>query len=398
MSEGRREWRIVGNISAAHFVSHYYILVLPPLMPFLNRDLGIGITQLAIALSLFNLVTTVFQTPAGIIGDRIDRFWMLIAALLLGAASFAFFALVPTYWALLAAFAVGGLANAAYHPVDYAILSEQISGPRMSLAFSIHTFSGFVGFAAAPVSLVYIAEHLGWKAALWASCGLGVAVAVGLLAQRGLFARARRAHAAKSSTPAPHVSSLSLLKSREILRNTLIWVMLATASTGVQSYAVISWNALYGIPLDFANIALSGYLFATAIGVLIGGMVAGRTPRHDLVAAIGLGGSAVLLTVGGLFPLAPFLILIVAVGAGLLNGMVLPSRDLIVRSVSSPGTYARAFAIVSTGLSLGGIIAPVLFGLLYDHGAYRAIFLGIGVIYLFGVVLLFFPARRPITL
>ena len=60
--------------------------------------------------------------------------------------------------------------------------------------------------------------------------------------------------------------------------------------------------------------------------------------------------------------------------AGLCGGMVMPSRDMIVREVTPPGSFGKVFAFVTTGYHVAGILAPLLFGALLDHGEPRAIF------------------------
>ncbi|WP_342643865.1 MFS transporter [Rhodoligotrophos ferricapiens] len=397
--ESGADWRVTANVSAAHFISHFYLLVLPPLMPFINRELGIGYTELALLISVFNLITAILQTPAGILADRMDRVKLLIGALVVGASGFALAALVPLYGVFILAFAAAGAANAIYHPADYAILSEKVSPRRVSTAFSVHTFAGFIGSAAAPASLAFIAYQFGWRTGLWVAAALGYAVALLLLLQLR-WLQAPGSHSAGTSQQAgkhadEKTSSLALLRSPEILRNSLIWILLSLAGTGVQSYAALTWHALNGLSLDLANLALSAFLLAMAVGILTGGMIAARTARHNLVAALGLTGTALLLLTGGLAPIGPIGVLVVASAAGLLNGVVLPSRDLIVRAASAPGTYGRAFAIVSTGLSIGGIIAPLLFGLFYDHGQFKGIFLTIGLVYFLGAILVVLPSRRP---
>ena len=62
--------------------------------------------------------------------------------------------------------------------------------------------------------------------------------------------------------------------------------------------------------------------------------------------------------------------------AGLCGGMVMPSRDMIVREVTPPGSFGKVFAFVTTGYHIAGILAPLLFGALLDHGEPRAIFYG----------------------
>jgi len=62
--------RIISLVCAAHFVSHFYILVLPPLFPFVREFYGVSYTQLGLALTVFNIMTAVCQTPAGFLADE----------------------------------------------------------------------------------------------------------------------------------------------------------------------------------------------------------------------------------------------------------------------------------------------------------------------------------------
>src|SRR3546814_19488015 len=73
----------------------------------------------------------------------------------------------------------------------------------------------------------------------------------------------------------------------------------------------------------------------------------------------------------------PFVVLTVLFAvAGTLQGSLLPSRDLLVRSVAPPGEIGKVFGFVSSGLGIGGAITPVLYGWLMDNGDPRWIFSG----------------------
>ena len=60
--------------------------------------------------------------------------------------------------------------------------------------------------------------------------------------------------------------------------------------------------------------------------------------------------------------------------AGLLSGVIQPSRDMLVRAAAPAGAIGRAFGIVTIGLSIGGMIGPMLFGWIMDRGLPRWIF------------------------
>jgi MFS transporter, FSR family, fosmidomycin resistance protein len=60
---------------------------------------------------------------------------------------------------------------------------------------------------------------------------------------------------------------------------------------------------------------------------------------------------------------------------GFLSGMIMPSRDMLVRESAPPGAAGRVFGIVSTGFNMGGMIGPIVYGWLMDHGQPRTLFL-----------------------
>jgi MFS family permease len=366
------ETRLVTSISAAHFVSHYYILVLPPLFNFVRADYGVSYTELGLALVAFNVVTAIGQTPAGFLVDRFGARVLLIAGLLCGGAAFAVAGLVNSFWLLVAMFGLAGIGNAVYHPADYALLSHHIPPERIAKVFSIHTFAGILGGACAPVSLLLMQSVWGWRGAFVGAAVLGFAVAALLLIQRE---EPPVVHPPKATASSTGPTGWKLLLSGPILMNLMFFVLLALTSGGLQNYSVVALNALYGTPAAAANTALTGYLAFSAIGVLAGGYFAARTARHGLVAVIGsvvIGAVAVLIAGVNLGSL--LLIAAMSLG-GFFNGAIMPSRDMLVRAVTPPGSFGTVFGFVTTGFNIGGIVAPLLFGLAMDHGNPQAVFL-----------------------
>ena len=86
------------------------------------------------------------------------------------------------------------------------------------------------------------------------------------------------------------------------------------------------------------------------------------------MAALGFGATASLVLLAGMVPLAPFGLVAAMAAAGFLSGMIMPSRDMMVRAAAPPGAEGRVFGIVSTGFNIGGTVGPLLFGALMDAG------------------------------
>ena len=103
--------------------------------------------------------------------------------------------------------------------------------------------------------------------------------------------------------------------------------------------------------------------------MLIGGWFAGRMTQHRLIASLGLSGTVIAALLIGGVDLGSLALVLVMSLTGLLGGLVMPSRDLIVREVTPPGAFGKVFAFVTTGYHVAGILAPLLYGALLDHGA-----------------------------
>ncbi len=196
-------------------------------------------------------------------------------------------------------------------------------------------------------------------------------VAVPLLLARGarpVGAAPRPATAARRSAPA------RVLLSPAVISLTGLFALLSLSSGAITTFSVVALVALYGVQLSAANAALSAYLMATAIGVLAGGFVADATRRHAEVAAAGFGAAAAITFTIGTFDLGVVLLLPAMAAAGFLAGMIMPSRDMLVRAAAPPGMTGRVFGIVTTGFNIGGTIGPMLGGWFMDNGEPRWIF------------------------
>lgn len=392
LSTGRTPYlRVVGAVSAAHFVSHYYIILLAPLLPLVRAEYGVTYTEIGLTLAAFNIVTAALQTPAGFLVDRLGARVLLVTGLAIGASAFVIAALVDSFWVLVAMFAVAGVGNTVYHPADYALLSQHVPSDRIGQAFSVHTFAGMLGSAVAPVTLLMMQSLWGWRGAFIGAGALGFAVAAILLAIRDQSPTsaptAPKAEAVKTTA-----ASWQLLLSAPILLNLVFFVLLAMISSGIYNYSVVALGALYGTPATIANTALSGNLFWSAIGVLVGGLLVVRTTRHAGVAAFGLAAMAVFTALIAEINLGALALVAVMSLSGFFSGIIMPSRDMIVREVTPPGSFGKVFGFVTTGFNIGGIISPLIFGAIMDHHNPRMVFLAVAA---FSLIAILTVVTRP---
>ena len=380
--------RTLATISAAHWVSHFHPLVLPMLFPFLKQQLSVGFVELGFALTVYAVVSGLTQAPIGFLVDRVGARKILLTGMVLGGGALMMLGLHLSYPWLIACAALLGLANSVYHPADYAILSAHVDEARMGRAFSIHTFAGFLGGAVAPTIMAALVAISGGHGALIMAGAVGPLGAL-LLLVLGVPDASAANHKA-SGTQAPRMINIV---TPTIIVLTVFFMLLNLSNAGIGNFGVVALMSGYGSSFSAANIALSAFLGASAVGVLAGGTLADRTRRHGQVAAgcFALNAAIVLLIATTALP--PVLLTLAMAMAGFLGGVIAPSRDMLVRNAAPPGAAGRAFGIVSTGFNVGGIISPLLFGWIMDQNSPRWVF-GASVVFMALTVLLGLVTER----
>jgi MFS family permease len=289
-------------------------------------------------------------------------------------------------------FALAGLGNAVYHPADYAMLSDRIAGERIGRAFSIHTFSGMLGGAVAPGLMLFLYGFLGWRGAFVTISLLGVMVATALALLRDQAPP--HDHVPLEPAAANGQTSIALLFSPVILLNFVFFTLFAFCNGGLITYSVVALTAAHGTPLAVGNLALSGFLLLNATGVLLGGLLLGRV-SPAIVTAASMATFALLAVALGLFDLGTAATVAVMSLAGLAGGMAMPSRDMMVRAVTPPGSFGKVFGFVTTGFNFAGVLIPLFFGPLMDHGYPVAVFVLIGAVSLLAIATIASVRRRP---
>jgi MFS family permease len=386
--------RVIGLIGAGHFVSHFLQLALPPLFPVLRSELDVSWAALGLVSSVFFGASGVAQTAAGFVVDRIGARRVLLAGMTLMAVAVALGGLATSYSMLLVVAALAGLGNSVFHPADYSILNSYVSARRIARAYSIHSLSGNAGWVLAPIIVGTVTHLAGWRAALFTAGGLALAGTALLATQtRGLGAPVPMGPSAKRASIG---ADLRVLLAVPILMAFGYFALLTASMMGIQTFAVPALGLIYDAPLTLATGALTVYLFGNASGILTGGFLADRAARHDLVAAAGVTCAAALtlLLSSGSLPLS--LIGVAMAAMGFTMGITAPSRDMLVRAATPRGSSGKVFGFVYSGLDLGSLVAPPVYGWLLDRGQPRTMFVVIAAV-MFVMILTVIEVRRRVV-
>jgi FSR family fosmidomycin resistance protein-like MFS transporter len=366
--------RVIGLIGVAHSVSHFYQLVLPPLFPILKEAFGVGYAELGLLATFFYAASGLSQTAAGFAVDRFGARTVLLAGIALFATAILLIGLAPSYWLMVPLVVAAGMGNSVFHPADYSVLTSAVRKEWMARAYGIHQLGGNLGWAVAPAAVLTLTHFFGWRSAL-VILGLFGYVLLLVVWWQGTVLLVGDAKSARSRVAAgPRTAPLQLLMAPAILLCFAYFAMLAMALTGFQSFLPAALETAHGTSLVTAGWALTGYLVGGAAGILFGGWLADRSQRHERILAVGLLAAAVLVMIVGIVDLAVGPLVVMISAAGFCSGMTSPSRDMMVRGATPPGSTGKVFGFVYSGLDLGSALVPPVLGLFLDHGAPIGVF------------------------
>jgi MFS family permease len=396
----RRDAAVIGLVGIAHGFSHFLQLALPPLFPVLKADLGYSYTELGLLMTVFFVASGGFQIPAGFIVDRIGARNVLFCGLGCLAGATLLYGLIPTYPVLVLLVFIAGAGNSVFHPADFSILSASVHESRMGRAFSIHAFAGFAGYGIAPAGVVLLAATLGWREALVAIGATGLAYLTVLVAARRVLETGPAPQPQQAAVETSPAAGVTLLLRLPIIMFFLFFVVMAMGQIGFQTFAPPALIEMYGTGLTLANVAVTAFLFGTLFGVLIGGVLADRGGRHDLIAGVFTVATAVTIVGTALLSLPDAVRLALFALAGIAFGIVFPSRDMLVRAAAPRESTGKIFGFVYSGLDVGSALIPVAMGWLLDRGAAPWVFAVIGICFALAIVALCFTPRgaaRPLA-
>jgi MFS family permease len=287
---------------------------------------------------------------------------------------------VGEYWMLLLLAVLAGLGNSVFHPADYAILSGSINDKRLGRAYSVHTFSGFLGGACAPVAILALAALTDWRTALIVSGLTGLVVLAAMAWRYDVLGGENEADTASASDRTPAVETgqaqrgLRLLLTAPVLLFLGFNILYGMATGGLLAFTVSAMMNLHGLALDLASTALTGHLFGVVGGILLAGIIADRYPAHQITAAGAMLLAAAATVLPALLSPGGMALIIIMIVSGIGLGAVLPPRDLMVRALTPPGETGKVFGFVFVGYSVGISAVSVLFGWLLDGGMPEMVF------------------------
>jgi FSR family fosmidomycin resistance protein-like MFS transporter len=158
------EKKILVFTSAAHFLTHFFILIFPALVMPISRDLSLSIDVVIGTAFPMYLLYGVLAIPWGYLSDRYEPRWVMSAGLMVAGAGFFAAGMARTVTQLTLSLSLIGAGCSAYHPSGLALLSKGLR--QRGRALGINGLFGNLGIAAAPFVAGVLSYLTGWGHAL----------------------------------------------------------------------------------------------------------------------------------------------------------------------------------------------------------------------------------------
>lgn len=368
-------WIVVALLWGVGLLNYLDRQMLATMRPAMEVDIEAlrSATNFGYLMGIFLWVYGFMSPVAGLIGDKVNRKWLIAGSLVVWSGVTFLMGYATTFHQLYWLRAVMGVSEALYLPTGLALIADYHEKKTRSLAIGIHMTGLYLGSALGGFGAT-VAAAFTWHLTFHSFGLVGIAYALVVI----VLLREKRKPV--STSPGPGGKRPSLLEGLGVLfTNVSFWVILMYfAIPSLPSWATKNWlPTLFSrnlhMPMSEAG-PLSTITLAAAslIGVLFGGFLSDRWVQHNIrgrvyTSAIGLG-----LTLPGLFFLGygHSLAALMAAGAcfGIGFGMFDANNMPILCQFVSSRYRATAYGLMNmVGVFFGAIITEVL-GRMTDSG------------------------------
>ena len=400
--------RVVGPVTVGHGINEFFAIVIPPIIPLLVSDFGITYGEAGFLLTIFFVMYSIFQLPAGVLADRIGKIRIMIVGLVAMAGAILFASFADNYGMLLVAQTLAGIGGSTFHPTGMSIISDVETRETEGKAMGVFGFGGALGTMSSPLIVGGLAAIAGWRIALLGAALLGITITV--LTVPFLIASESTGSSLRTDggQSAPLRDLLHPLKglidvpiTRGVVLLFLITLVLSLQHRAIQTFTTSYVAAETGASTSVGNLAFFTLLLGGSLASLWAGDLADRFDRELLgigaaVATAILVSATLLVThlFGGL-PIE-LLIAVLALWFAVIGVMMYasyPVKNALVSEKADSASSGSLYGIIQTASAAGSASGPAIFGALATEWGVVAAFPAIAGVSLV-LALLFLSLRQ----
>lgn len=387
--KARPAFGILGAISSAHMVNDMMQSLILAMYPILKGDFSLSFAQIGLITLTYQLTASLLQPLVGLVTDRRPKPYSLPLGMLSTLTGLLLLAFAPTYAMLLAAAALIGIGSSIFHP-ESSRIARLASGGQHGFAQSVFQVGGNMGTAIGPLLAAAVIVPFGQRSVAW--FGVIVLLGIGMLLAVSRWYAAHNL-AASAARKAPVASPYS----RKVVIGSIAVLLVLIFSkyfymAGLSSFYTFYLMENFGLTVRSAQLHLFYFLFASAVGTVLGGPIGDRIGRKPViwVSILGVAPFALMLPHANLFWTTVLTIVIGLVLSSAFSAILVYAQELMPGRVGMVSGLFFGFAF-----GMGGLGAAVL-GMFADRTSIADVYQAIAYLPLLGVVAALLPrgARR----
>ncbi len=351
-------YSVLFAISFAHFLNDTIQAIIPSVYPILKQNYHLTFTQIGLITFAFQLTASIFQPFVGFYTDKKPQpfsqvFGMLFSTL--GIISLAYANNLPF---IIVSVVLIGLGSAIFHP-ESARISNMASGGKRGLAQSIFQVGGNLGTAIAPLLVAAIVVPHGQQHIVWflvaSTLGLGIIGKIAFWYRQNLINKTNN----KNNIPQHNLTKKQTNAAIGILLFVIFTKFFYSAS--LSTYYTFYTIQKFKLSIPQAQFHLFIYLFAYAIGTILGGPLGDKFGRKHIIwfSVFGATPFALLLPYANLFQTDVLMIIIGIIISSAFPAIIVYAQELLPKKIGmvSGLFYGFAFGMGALGSALLGILA-----------------------------------------
>jgi len=383
----RTAFPVLVAIAFSHLLNDTIQSLIPAIYPLVKESYQLTFSEVGLITLAFQLTASILQPLVGHWTDRKAQPFALAGGMLFTLAGLLLLAWAGSFNSLLMAVALVGVGSSIFHP-EASRMAYVASGGKRALAQSVFQLGGNAGSALGPLLAAAVIVPLGQTKISWFSLlpliAMVVLWRVGRWYLRMMTLRTHR------QARQPKVERVPIPRRKVIGVVTILLLLIFSKQfylASMTSYFTFYLIGKFGVTVQAAQIQLFLFLFAAALGTLIGGLLGDRVGYRTIIWASILGAAPFTL----MLPYAgPMWTTVLSMTAGIILASAF-SAILVYAQLLIPGRVGLVSGLFfGFAFGMAGIGSAVL-GALADATSIDTVFSVCSYLPLLGLLCVFLP-------
>lgn len=378
---------VLAVLGASHLLNDLMQSLIPAVYPILKTTYALDFAHIGLITLTFQIAGALLQPVIGMVTDRHPAPYSPVVGMMFTLSGLVSLAFAHSYGVILVSVSLIGIGSSIFHP-EATRMARYAAGGRQGLAQGIFQVGGQAGGSLGPVFAALIIVPWGQRSlALFAVLAL---LAMMLLTWIGSKQHQIRMEFTAMRAKGKHAEAAPFAPRTIALGMTVLTVLMFTKNAYQESFRSFYTFYLidrFGLSIPSAQMMLFLFLFAAAVGVLIGGIVGDKIGRYRIIwiSVLGPLPLTLILPYADLFWTGALTVMINLVMASAFASILIYAMDLLPNRI---GLIGGLFYGLYFGFA--GIAAAVL-GMMADTYGVEAVYQICSFLPLAGLLAWFLP-------